>query len=304
MAGLKTMTVEDFLSYDSRARSEYLGAEWKKQGWINIWLHRRSPFALSWQHGIPRIDVRDDPETRQPRRQIFNGRIRCLEEDDVLTNQYKRSKETGARVVPPIICPPCRMIEYVHDLVIRQELHWLEPIFDFDVGDPMSRVYLRASGMWNGYKPARLNDEQKQEMADCGISPMYGWKENMQAGLKYIFCLVDHDDPAKGVQIMTEGQALGDSVKVAIQKEMKRNSRNPALGDPIATPYAFTFEYKEKALPADKYDAFRVDLELTEQVLKLIDSPEQDITSQIGNYDFATLRSQLEKVALIELPWD
>ena len=305
MAGARIMTVDEFLAYDTRSRSEFLGAEWKEKGWLQAWLHRRQPIATSWQHSIPRIDVRDNPETRQPQRSIFNGSIRCMEEDDVLKAQYKRDRQTGARETPPLICPPCKMIEYIHDLVITQQIHWLEPIFDFDVGDPKSRIYLRASGMWNGYKLDKLDDERKLELNEAGISPKFGWKENLQSGLKYIFCLVDHDAPAKGIQIMKEGPGLGDKVKIAIAKEMKRNPRNPALGDPVANPYAFCFEYKEDEVPAKKYDAYRVELELTEQINQLItDTPSPDISAMYGNYDMATLRSQLEKAALVELPWD
>ena len=305
MSGLRIMGVDDFLSYDSRSRSEFLGAEWKKKGFLNFWLHRRLPFAMGWQHGLPRIDVRDDPETRTPHRVVFSGSYRCLEDDDVLKEQYRRDRETGARKNPPHLCPICLLVEYVHGLVLAGRIHWLQPIFDFDAGDPNTRVVVRAAGMWNGYKPDRLADVQKQEMYDAGISPKFGWKENCQAGLKYILCLVDADQPAKGVQVMKEGQAAGDKVKLAIQKEMKRSLRNPGLGDPVKNPYPFCLEYKENESPDRKYDAYRVDIPLDAVVNGLIsetDAP--DISMLAGNYQPATLRAQLERAAQIELPWD
>ena len=115
--------------------------------------------------------------------------------------------------------------------------------------------------MWNGYKPAKLSDDQKAEMEDAGISPRFAWRESMLPGLKYIFCLVDDANPGRGVLVMKEGQALGDKVKLGIAKEMKRNPRNPGLGDPVQNPYPFRFEYKADETPDKKYDAFRIDLE-------------------------------------------
>jgi hypothetical protein len=305
MAGLKKFTVDEFLSYETRGRSEFLGAEWKKAGFINVWLHRSMPFAGVWQHQIPRIDIRDDPETGRPSRKIFSGNYRCIEDEAVLTDQYRRDKETFLRRSPPEVCPICKMIEYAHQKVLHREWHWLQPMFDFDVGNQETRVLLRASGMWNGYKPDKLDDTQKAEMEEAGISPRFGWKENLQAGLKYIFCIVDDANVGKGVQIMKEGQALGDKLKLAIAKEMKRNPRNPALGDPVQNPYAFGFEYREKETPDKKYDCFRVELDLTQAIDDLISkTPAPDLEMLEGNYQPDTLRATLERVACVDLPWD
>ena len=104
---------------------------------------------------------------------------------------------------------------------------------------------------------------------------------------------------------MKEGQAAGDKVKLAIQKEMKRSLRNPGLGDPVKNPYPFCLEYKENESPDRKYDAYRVDIPLDAVVNGLIsetDAP--DISMLAGNYQPATLRAQLERAAQIELPWD
>lgn len=303
MAHLKTMETDEFLAYESRSKGAFLGAEWKKQGWLQAWLHRRLPFAMGWQHGVPRIDVKEDQD-RNPKRTIFTGSYRCLEEEGVLKEQSWRDKDTNERKNPPVICPLCLMIECVHTMVVRGELHWLEPVFDFDVGVPEKRIYIRAAGLWNGYGAKKLTDEQKGEMEDAQVSPRNDWNQSMQAGLKYILCLVDDAQPGKGVQIMKEGQGLGDKVRIAIAKEMKRNPRNPNLGDPVKTPYAFQFEYKKEETPDKKYDAFRVDLEITEQIQKLIDSDPPNIDMMAGNYQPTTLRAQLERACLIPLPWD
>jgi hypothetical protein len=303
MSGLREFTVEEFLAYETRGRGAFLGADWKKQGWIQVWLHRRRPFAAGWQHQIPRIDVRDDP-TGTPKRQIFSGNYRCIESEETLKNQYRRDRDTGERTHPPEVCPICKIVEYARREVDAGRMHWLEPVFDFDVGNRDSRVLIRAAGMWNGYKPDKMSDRQKEELSEAGISLKHGWKESMTAGLKYVFCLVDAAAPAKGVQIMKEGQALGDKVKIAIAKEMKRNPRNPKLGDPVQNPYAFCFEYREQESPDKKYEAFRVELDLDPQIQELINSPAPDIGMLSGDYVPETLRSQLEKAACIELPWD
>jgi len=304
-SGLTPMGVQDFLDYESRGgRSGFLGADWKKKGVLYFALHRLLPFAAGWQHGLPRIDVRDNAETHQPQRMVFSGSYKCLEEDSLLKEQYRRDRDTGARKNPPRLCPLCLMVEYVHAAVIAGGLHWLTPIFDFDAGDPNTRLIIRAAGMWNGYKPDRLGDVEKQEMADAGISPKYGWKENCQAGLKYVLCLVDLDNVAKGVQIMKEGAAAGDKVKLAIVKEMKRSPRDPSLGDPVKHPYPFALEYKEHETPEKKYDCYRIDSELDPSVLDLLATEAPDISGLAGNYSPATLRAQLERACLVELPWD
>lgn len=298
------MDVDEFLSYDTRSRSEFLDKEWKKRGFLNVWLHRHLPFSMCVLHRIPRIDVRDDKETHQPKRMILTGNNVCIEDEDVFRNQYRRNRETGAREMPPQVCPPCLMIEWIHMEVIEGRMHWLQPIFDFDIGDPQRRLEIRATGLWNGYKPAKLNDQQKAEMEDAGISPMFGWKESIMAGVQYIMCVVDHDAPQKGVQIMREGQGLGDKLKLAISKEMRRNPRDKRKGDPVHNPYPFCFTYDEKKSPSEKYDAFPVDLEITEQIADLIDTDAPNIEMLGGGYSPGTLRAQLERAALIELPWD
>ncbi len=300
---MKEMQTEEFLHYESRSSRNYLRPEWKKAGWIEVWLHRKRPFAIGWQHQLPRIDVRDN-EAGEPKRVIFSGSYRCLEDDVVLKEQWRRDRDTGERETPPVICPICRMIEHIHTAVVRGEMHWLEPIFDFDVGDPKTRRFLRASGLFGYPKAKNLTDDQKAELEDAGVSERTAWQENMNASLKYVFCLVDDAAPQKGVQIMKEGQGLGDKVKMAITKEMKRNPRNPALGDPVKTPYAFRFEYNENALPEKKYDAFRVDYEITPALQQLISGEPPNIDSMAGDYTPETLRASLERVCLVELPWD
>jgi hypothetical protein len=308
MPQLREHTVDEFLSYNPSGRKgDFLSGDWKKSpGYIQVWLHRRRTFVSGWEHQIPRIDIRDDKVTGLPKKMIFGGHYACLEEEDVLEEQWKRSRETGERKTPPRLCPICKAIEHIHMMVIRQEMHWLQPIFEFDVGDRDSYTLLRATGLWNGYKLKNMNDEQKQQLAEAGIQEKFGWKENIQAGLKYIFCLVDHNAVAKGVQIMKEGQGLGDKVKLAIAREMKRNPRDPRVGSPVDNPYPFQFSYEEKATPDKKYDAFRVDLEITDEILRLItetDPPSLEMLS--GLYVPGTLRAQLEAAVQIDgLPWD
>lgn len=304
MGGMREFSVDEFLAYETRGRGTYLGAEWKKRGWLQFFLHRRRPFAAGWQHQIPRIDIRDDPQTGQPKRVIYGGSYRCIESDDVLENQFKRDRDTGVRTHPPAICPIDLMVDYIRELVDSGQLHWLEPVFDFDVGNAESRVVIRASGLWGYGKWSKFSDQQKAELADAGVYEQHAWKERFDAGVKYVVCIVDAENPAKGVQIWKENQAVGDAIKLAIAKEMKRNPRDKSLGDPVQHPYAMCMEYHKDESPQKKYQAYRVEVPLDQHILDLIDSPAPDISSQAGNYMPETLQSQLEKAALFELPWD
>src|SRR5271157_4448979 len=114
MSGMKAMSVDEFLAYESRGgRTGFLGSDWKKRGVLYFALHRRLPFAAGWQHGMPRIDVRDNAETHQPQRMIFTGSYRCLEDDALLKEQYRRDRDTGERRNPPGLCPLCLLVEYI-----------------------------------------------------------------------------------------------------------------------------------------------------------------------------------------------
>jgi hypothetical protein len=309
MAGVQEYSTEEFLRHETKKRGEFLKGEWKENpGYIDVWLHRKRPFASVWQHQIPRIDVRDDPNTGSPRRVIMPGSYRCLEDErEVLIDQYRRDKDTGRRKSPPVVCPICLFIEWVRGKVWDDELHWLQPVFDFDVGSEKTRQVIRAAGMWGGYKLDRLSDAQKEELSDAGILPSESWRESIVAGLKYVLCVVDEANPARGVQIMKESQLVGDKIKQAIAKEIKRHPKDKAQGDPVRNPYALRIEYREKELsPMNKYDAFRIEVDLTPQVEELItktDAP--DISMMEGNYSPKTLQAQLERVCQLDaVPWD
>ena len=118
MAGVKEFTVEEFLKHETRGRSDFVGSDWKKEGYIDVWLHTRRPFGMVWQHGIPRIDTKDDPETGRTQRKVFGGSYKCLEEESTLKDMYFRDKVTLERKTPPEICPICRLVEHVHMMVI------------------------------------------------------------------------------------------------------------------------------------------------------------------------------------------
>jgi hypothetical protein len=308
MAGVQEYSTEEFLKHETRKRGEYLKGEWKENpGYIDVWLHRKRPFASVWQHQLPRIDVRDDPNTGSPRRVILPGSYRCLEDErDVLSDQYRVDKATGQRRSPPVVCPICLFVDWVRIRVWNEEIDWLAPVFDFDVGNEKTRMIIRAAGMWGGYKADRLSDRQKEELSDAGINPSDSWREKIMAGLKYVLCVVDDAEPARGVQIMKESQLVGDKIKQAIAKEMKRHPKDKSVGDPVRNPYALRIEYHENApSPMNKYDAFRVDLDITNQIEELItktDAP--DISMMEGNYSPKTLQAQLERVCQLEgVPW-
>lgn len=297
------MDLDAFLGHRTSSRGPSTKTiNWKKRdpAEINVWLHTRAPYVALWRHGWQRIVERE--KDGEKAREVWSSPFNCWESEETLQYQNVRSDD-GRRKVQPKVCPMCRTIETVRNMVIDGKIDWLEPIFAFEGDDPSKRVVLTATGMFNGW-PKEMSREQKSDMQRAGLRLTETWKQNTMAKCNYVFTIVDHDDLEAGVQIAVETTALGDAVKRVINDRMK--DVGSTEGNPKKNPYCINWEHNERAKRFDeKYVARIVSRnKLTEEIEELIKSDPPDLTPIIERGNIAQLRSSMESHALIKLPWD
>lgn len=275
---------------------------WKKRdpAEINVWLHTRAPYVALWRHGWQRIVEREKDGEKV--REVWSSPFNCWESEETLQYQNIRSDD-GRRKVQPKVCPLCRTIETVRNMVIDGKIDWLEPIFAFEGDDPSKRVVLTATGLFNGW-PKEMDRQQKLDMGKAGLRLTETWKQNAMPKCNYVFTIVDHDDLDSGVQIAIETTALGDAVKRVINDRMKDVGTEE--GNPKKNPYCINWEHNPKAKRFDeKYVARIVSRnKLTDEIEELIKSDPPDLAQLIERGNIAQLRTSMETHALIKLPWD
>jgi hypothetical protein len=250
------------------------------------------------------VIVKEDRDTRDVTRLIFPISMVCHEDETVLKEQYSRTPD-DAREYPPERCPLCKMIEHVRELVLRGELRWTDPIFEFKgATDARQNLTLRAGGIYNAFGSRKLTDAEKSDMKKHGIFGSEAWKQNAMAKLSYVFPLVDNNDVAAGVQVTTESALLKDRVVSVINKEMESDGSED--GNPTIRPYCIRFVYREDAKDfKEKYDALPLrKVALTAEIERLIRAEPPDLSMFTDPFNAGSLRASLEKHALVELPWD
>jgi hypothetical protein len=309
--GTMEMSVEQFLEHEARARGGSYLKNWKDpkkggKGFIHVWLHRKCAFSVAlWRHGVPRVDIFEDPKTNDARRVVFTGNELCPEDEKVLQKQNWRDRESGERQLPPESCPICLLVEHVHQLIKRGELSITQKIFVFEPGDGKD-LTIHAGGMCGLFND-KLSDGDKNLLKAAGVWLTDAWKENFQPRLNYVFRVVDHDAPGQGVQIAIEPNLLGDKMKAEIRKAMMPGVKGPDLGNPIKNPVAFRWEaHPEQSELQKRYDVVRLDgMQATPEIVKLITETEPPtIDGLTRSPTWATVRAQLERATQVDLPWD
>lgn len=294
-------SIDEFLKHRASERySSYL-KNWKDNNppEINVFLHtRRNPIVI-WQHPFPRAFVRENKDTKKTERIVYGGNYNCRESEDVLKRQYHR-KDDGTRKFPPVLCPMCRLVEHVRDLVEEEQMGWLTPIFRFD-GDEDSRI-VRAGGLFGMFKKDDLSEEEIKEARGVGIKFDEAWQENSYSKCNYIFCVVDVANVQDGVQVATVTNMLGDRVKEVINDRVK--ARGGEAGNPWLNPYCIQWEYlKHEREIQKKYKARPMDIPLTEPIKALILGDPPDLTSTVAPFNLQTMRAYLEQYCLVKLDW-
>jgi hypothetical protein len=296
------MSLDEFLGHKTGSQRGSFLSNWKKrpEHSVNLWLHKSAPFKVLWRHNMSRVvELRDGGGT-----DVWGANWVCWEDEAILKDQFKR--EDGDRISPPRRCPICKMLEWIYQEIREGRLDWTEEVFNFEGDNAEHNITYHAGGLVGLFGSKNLTDDQKRELRKARIFAKESWKEVAWAKANYLFCVVEHEKPADGVQITIEPALLGDKLKAAMRHQLKRKGREK--GDPRINPYAFEFSFHPEELEfGKKYDVCDLGPEvvpLTEEIDRLIsgDPPE---TSQITR-DFAAdaVRMELEEHACIEIPFD
>jgi|HubBroStandDraft_4_1064222.scaffolds.fasta_scaffold53103_3 hypothetical protein len=317
---MPALTVREFLGHSARGSKRNFLKSWKDKHPFSIttWLHTRAPIISVYRHRFVRV-VRRNVEGK-PTVEIWSDNLVCWESEELLQKQNYYDRDTGEREEPPVICGHCRLTDWLRNEIRAERLDWREPVFRFVCDDPSKTVVLHAGGMCHGSKrdgsgmfgDKKLTAERKKMMIEIPRDrggPVYqknAFKEDSSAKLEYVMAIVDNDEPGKGCQIAIEGSLLGQKVQDVITTAMK--SLGGDEGDPSLHPYAIQWEHD----PSDgiefgkKYNALRMErIRLTAAIKKLIvDDPPPDLQAVCEKFDPNTHKANLERQALIKMPFD
>jgi len=307
----RSLAMDQFLGHTTKSGggSQFLRG-WRKRTVpaVNIVLHTGAPIVALWQHGIPRIFEKKDDKSGEITRVVFGGNWNCLEDESVLVKQYRRDHDTGERVLPPVVCPVCRLLEALRILYADEQIGFADDVFRWEGDDPKDVQVLTLGGMLNLYGNNRLSNEEKEAMRDAGIKLTEAWKENAWSKCNYLFTVVDSDEPEAGIQIAIETTGLGDATKECIHSQIV--SEGEERGNPLVTPYVIKWEHHPNAKEFNKkYKAYPVrKIAITPQVMELIESDPPDIDNLIRGGNVSKLRAELEARCVLDdpsiIPWD
>lgn len=302
------MSIDDFLGHtpSGGGRSNFL-RRWKKRNppHIDTWMHTGCVPTPNWQHNVPRIY--DNKEGDVTVKVVSGSSWNCWEAEDVLKKQRFLDRQTGARVLMPVVCPTCRLVENVRYEYASGTLGFCTPLFEWVGDDPAKKQALTVGGIIGRYGRDDLSIAEKEAMTSAGVNPREAWRESLWAKCNYIFVVVEEGCAKDGVQIASETTQVGQVVKDVIEAQREALGLNE--GDPLRTPYAIRWKYNANADLSKKYNAIAMPkIELTPEIDELIHGPAPDLSGVTKHGDVAALRANLESaatsVAKSKLDWD
>lgn len=307
----RTLAMSQFLGHQTRSgsTSQFLRG-WRKRNpaAVNFVLHTKAPIVALWQHGLPRIYEQKGDNSSSVTRRVFSGNFNCIEDESVLLKQYRRDRNTGERILPPVVCPVCLLLEHLRGLYDDGQIGFTDVLFRWEGDIPEETQTLSFGGMLNLYGNDRLSDEEKTAMRQAGVKASEAWQENCWAKCNYVFVGVDADEPESGVQIAIETTALGDAVKECIHGQL--TSLGDHDGNPMLNPYAIRFEHHKNAKEFNKkYKAIAMPrVPITDQIMELISGDPPDLENIIRPGNVIKLRAELEARCVLKdkglIPWD
>lgn len=261
--------IDEFLNHSGKSGGGSV-LSWREDGQVVIWLHPKSPIHALWRHNWFDVVEVEDKDTKEKERKVFSRRFVCHERELINKKQNFRDKVTKEREYPPEVCPMDFMVDCVVDLVVKGELNWTDPVFEFIGDDPTSEynVTLTAGGIYNAFKQAEkgMTKEQRAELRKAGIRMDEAWKQDTRVKLNYLFTGVA--DPTEGIVQMIEPKGLGDKMKGAIRDRVRVKGRD--AGDPTKNPYPFEWTYDEEKDFDDKYHVVALEDKPSAEVLALL----------------------------------
>ena len=290
-AEVRGLGLDEFLGHSTRGGGS--GAflkNWKKDGEIEVWLHRTAPVYPLWAHGWHEVVEVEDRDSGEKVMKVFNRRFVCHERELVLKKQRFREAD-GTREYPPEVCPACLLIEHVYQAIQNNKMDWTDTVFSFQGDDDQFNIEVLAGGLCGFFQKDDLSKQQQAELRKAGVRRDEAFKQNMLARCQYVLSVVDAGDPSEGVQTALEATSLGDKLKLAIKHEVKRRKER---GNPAKHPYPFALSYDENKQFAERYDVVALETEPSDEILRLISGDAPDLTELVTPSNCMSFRSQVE----------
>jgi hypothetical protein len=299
------MGLDDFLDHkggSSGGGGEYLSAQWKEEGKIDVWLHPKGVFGARWSHRLFRLAKSRDGDELVVR--AWNWR--CMERESILNKQSYRL-EDGRREMPPEICPVDLLIEWLREQVSAGKIPLTAEVFRFEPDDD-DEVVVHAGGLTgqiqDGFRNKDFTREEKREIRTAGIRGDDVFRESFIPKLNYVMEVVPDDDPS-ACKIAIETKSLGDKLKKAIRDQ--REDRGDK-GHPLLNPYAFRWVYDSSKEFSAKYDVKPMtSIEMSDEVRARLAEDPPSIDQVMARGNVAELRTLFEEhwcYDKVTPPWD
>lgn len=235
-------------------------SKWKDKGQIDIWIHTNSGMDCRLNHVLPfvRTGKNKDGDDEE-----MVGFFNFVCHEDVRDFHFRKN--------PPQHCPIDLIVEQIRN---ENRIADDDIVYRVEIGDRKRDRFI-----------------SKVDFIGEGKSKD-SWQNTMKPQCQYVLVVIDHANPANGLVVATEKFSLGEKIKKAIKKEVERRGD---LGNPHINPYPFRWKFDENARNfSDYYDAYPLDLPITEQIQSLLDADPLDLGMYMNPGDTSKLRSILE----------
>lgn len=294
--------LDAFLGHRTRSEGIKRFGRWKKRERpiARIVLMKTAPIVPNWVCPVP--EVREREKDGRTVREVWTIDQKSFEPESVLLDQYFRDSD-GTRKNPPTICPISILAETVRTMVATGDLDITQPVFRWEGDDPSKAREIVAGALYGGFKKPSPQVEAKMKAA--GIKASKVWADSFMAKCKYVFVLVDYDNPDDGVQVATETSLLGEKMKRCIHDRREREGHDE--GNPLKNPVVF--QWKFNANSRDIQDTYHVidkpNLEIPDEILEMIEQPAPSLGQTLALPNLTKLRNNLESHCLVDdIPWD
>jgi hypothetical protein len=322
-------SVHDFLNHrTSEQRGSFLGADWKKLGKLEHFLHGAHIPVCVWQHSILSVVPKENQQSGEIQNHVWQRKYNCPEAEVVLKQQYFRNRD-GTRQKAPMVCGVCKLVDWCMVQLDAGVLSLETPMFRFKGDIPAEEKVVYVGGFCGLLTDKKLKPESKKRVLAAGIS--LNWEDvaeqNGYAKAAYLAVVIPVAPAGKvpeGPRIATISGGLGDKLKEAITQEMKKATKPAqmrgasqaeiaaaaAAADPFTHPYMFEWTYDaQETNPQKMYGVVaHVQVPPGEEYLQHIRGDALDLSNLLAPMSQKATRLRLEKACLLlgknAPPWD